>query len=98
MTNRRFSLLAAVALLAVLSMIPASAQGAKQAIEGSWIFYVTIDGAPPCQCIQIGRFHSDGTFDGPANDNFSSPALGEWARVGSDQYALTMVINTIDKD
>ena len=59
MINRRFSLLAAVAFLAVLSMIPASAQ-AKHPIEGAWIFYLTVDGAPPCQCIQIGRFHADG--------------------------------------
>jgi hypothetical protein len=73
-------------------------QAGYQDITGTWYFMVTIDGIPPCQCIQIDTFSSDGNVEGPANDRFSGDQRGRWVRTSHEQYSITFLQNSIDKD
>jgi hypothetical protein len=100
MTTRRTSLLAAFALLALFSTTSLWAQAtpAKDPLVGTWIVFVTIDGAPPCQCIAVETYKNDNTIEGPATDHFSGDIRGVWARTGNDTYAFTLGINNYNPD
>jgi len=89
------------ALLLPLASFPPAARAdnsATQKIAGTWTFFVTLTGGPPCQCIQIGRLHADGTYDGPANDRQSGDALGIWKQTGPNEMAFAIVQNNIGPD
>lgn len=91
--------LAAFALLVTSATPKAHADNSPaQKIAGTWTFFVTIPGGPPCQCIQIGRLNADGTFDGPANDRLSGNALGIWKQTGAQEVAFAIVQNNINPD
>jgi len=90
--------LAALILLAA-TFVPVYAQSfGSQDVVGTWTFFVKIDGAPPCQCIQVARFRADGTIDGPGNDHFSGSVLGEWKKTGFNTVAFAFVQNNINAD
>jgi hypothetical protein len=98
MTLRRTFLALAALLLTGFSAV-SSARENERGIPGNWVFYITIDGAPPCQCIQILNLAQDGEVQGPASDRFSGDVRGEWALRGSgDRYAMTLVQNVINPD
>ncbi len=52
--------MAALLLFTFVSVQGAHAQG-PFTTAGTWTFFVKINGAPPCQCIQLGNLKSDGT-------------------------------------
>ena len=73
--NKLFSIIAAL-LLSAVTLLPTAQAQTQGDITGTWTFFVTINGAPPCQCIQIARLRADGTLEGPANDHLSGAAVG----------------------
>src|SRR5690242_17705178 len=86
--RRRFpmkKLLTTVAALLLFTFV--SAQGAHAqspfTTAGTWTFFVKINGAPPCQCIQLGNLKPDGTIEVPANDNFTGNGFGLWKQIGN---------------
>jgi hypothetical protein len=94
-----YSSLAAVALLLTSTTPKAHAENSPaQKVAGTWTFFVTIPGGPPCQCIQIARLHPDGSFDGPANDRLSGEALGIWKQTGAQEITFALVQNNINPD
>ena len=97
--KKLFSTLAAL-LLMTTTLVPAghAQSGGPFQTVGTWTFFIKIDGAPPCQCIQLARFRTDGTIDGPANDHFSSASLGEWRQFGSGDVRFAFVQNAINPD
>ncbi|MEO8099101.1 MAG: hypothetical protein ABI811_15465 [Acidobacteriota bacterium] len=97
MTLRRTFILLTALLLSAFSSV-SSAKSNSRGIDGTWVFYITLDGAPPCQCIQIATLHEDGSVDGPANDHFSGEARGEWVPKDGDLNVMTLVLNTINPD
>jgi hypothetical protein len=92
-------MLAGLVLATATAVTPAPAQvySVDPAI-GTWTFYVSINGAPPCQCIQLSRFRADGTLDGPGNDQFSGQALGEWKRSTFRDISFAFVQNSFNPD
>ena len=78
-------LLTTVAALLLFTFV--SAQGAHAqgpfTTAGTWTFFVKINGAPPCQCIQLGNLKPDGTIEVPANDNFTGNGFGLWKQIGN---------------
>jgi len=100
---KKLFLTLAAGLLMLMAFQPsASAQSYQafgaQEILGTWTFFVTIDGAPTCQCIVIARLRADGTMDGPGNDQLSSAALGEWERTAYRQLKFALLQNNINPD
>ncbi len=90
-----FTLLAAVA---VSTGVPAALAQSRPTAAGTWYFNVSINGAPPCQCIQIASFYADGHIDGPGTDWFSGDIRGEWA-VGADgKIVFTLIENNYNPD
>lgn len=90
--------IAAALLLCTAAFLPtAQAQGTVD-ITGTWTFFVTINGAPPCQCIQIARLRADGTLDGAGNDRFSGTVFGTWKRTGANDARFAFVQNNINED
>ncbi len=98
----RRMLLAAAMLAMATTFAGATAQaqefGQDRGIVGTWYFFVTIAGAPPCQCIQIATIKSDGTLEGPASDNFSGEQRGVWARGNDGRYNFTVLQNNFNPD
>ncbi|MBY0505910.1 MAG: hypothetical protein K2X03_18480 [Bryobacteraceae bacterium] len=72
--------------------------GPDRALVGTWYLFITIDGAPPCQCIQIDTFRADGTLEGPASDRLSGEQRGVWARTADGRYTYTILQNNINAD
>ncbi len=71
----------------------------NNSIVGLWYFNITIEGIPPCQCIQIGTFHADGSMEGPTNDHLSGDQRGTWTARGSDgEFRFTILQNNINPD
>ena len=98
---RRILLAAAFALTATTFTAPfAQAQefGQDRGFVGTWYFFITIDGVPPCQCIQIDTIHADGTIEGPASDRLSGEQRGVWARTSDGRYTFTILQNNINAD
>lgn len=96
---RRYFWAAALMLLALLTAPAMMAQGnSPYNAEGTWIFHVHIDGAPPCECIQMLTFYSDGHLDGPGNDQFSGQVRGQWVRTGTGHAAMTFAQNNFNPD
>jgi hypothetical protein len=97
---KKMFLTAAAFLLAALSFQPtlAAQSFGNQDAVGTWTFFVTIAGAPPCQCIQLAQFYSDGSLIGPANDHFSGEGLGQWKKSGYNQVTFTILQNTFNPD
>ena len=67
-------------------------------ITGTWVLNLTIDGAPPCQCIEITTFRQDGRLEGPANDHFTGDARGVWAKASPAHVQFRVVQNNINPD
>lgn len=98
---RRILLTATLALMATAFTSPiAHAQefGQDRSFVGTWYFFITIAGAPPCQCIQIATIHADGTMEGPASDKQSGDQRGVWARQSDGRYTFTVLQNAINAD
>ncbi len=93
-------LLAATLAAAIFTAPLAQAQefGPDRALVGTWYLFITIDGAPPCQCIQIDTFRSDGTLEGPSSDHQSGEQRGVWARTADGRYTYTILQNNINAD
>jgi len=96
--KKLFSTIALLVVMAVMAA-PGSAQsfGDRDA-QGVWTFFVHIDGAPPCQCIQIGRFNADGTVDAPGADNFTGAGLGLWQKTGFNTVSFAILQNSFNQD
>jgi len=90
----------AALLLLTTPFLPVSHAQAfpTQDTVGTWTFFVTIAGAPPCQCIQLLRLRADGTLECPGNDHFSSTALGDWKKTGFRDVTFAFVQNSINAD
>jgi hypothetical protein len=89
---------AALALL-LTSFSPAMhAQSASSDVAGTWYFFLTLDGQPACQCIEITKFSPDGTLNGPANDHFSGDYIGIWTQTGFHAVSASLVQNNINPD
>jgi hypothetical protein len=97
---KKVFLTAAALLLAALSFQPkleAQSFGNQDAV-GTYIFYVTIAGAPPCQCIVLARLNQDGSLTTPGNDQFTGLGLGEWKKSGFNQVTFTFLQNSFNSD
>lgn len=90
---------AALALLftSVAPAVQAQTVG-SQDVVGTWYFFLTLDGQPPCQCVEITKFSPDGTLSGPANDHFSGDVAGIWNQPGYHSIAGSLVQNNINAD
>lgn len=97
MTLRRTFLALTALLLSAFSSVSVAKDNPKS-IEGNWIFYITVDGAPPCQCISLVTLGEDGSLEGPANDKFSGDARGEWAARSGNRFTMTIAQNVINPD
>ena len=95
--NKLFSIIAAL-LLSAVTLLPTAQAQTQGDITGTWTFFVTINGAPPCQCIQIARLRADGTLEGPANDHLSGAAVGIWKRTNPSDVKFAFVQNSINAD
>ena len=95
--NKLFSITAALLLFAAAFLPTAQAQSPGD-ITGTWTFFITLNGAPPCECIQIARLRADGTLDGPANDRLSGAAYGTWKRTSATDVKFAFVQNNINAD
>jgi hypothetical protein len=95
---RRYSLFVMVAALLVLGYSPMnSAEPAADGV-GTWVFHVSLQGASPCECIQIATFHADFSLEGPGNDQFTGQARGVWAKAGVNKVNFTFVENSFNRD
>ena len=92
--------LAMLATVATITSPIAQAQevGQERGLVGTWYLFITINGAPPCQCIQIDTFRADGTLEGPASDHLSGEQRGVWARTGEGRFTMTILQNNINPD
>ena len=84
-----------------MTMIMPSAQAESSSAQdaaGTWTFFVTINGAPPCQCIQMARFLTNGGLDAPGNDHFTGQGLGEWKKTGSREVTFVIMQNNLGPD
>lgn len=97
--KRAFSL-GTAGLLLIASLAPSvHAQTSNaDAASGIWTFFIKLDGAPPCQCVQIAHLRPDGTIDGPANDHFTGAGLGAWRRTGDRTISIVIAQNNINQD
>jgi hypothetical protein len=86
-------------LVSAFLAVPSHAQsfGAQDGV-GTWTFFVHIDGAPPCQCIQIARFNADGSVIAPANDHFTGAGVGEWQKTGFNTISFAILQNNINAE
>ena len=97
--KRNRSLIATLALLLTAFAGLSHAQSfSSHDSEGIWTFFVTFSGAPPCQCIELGTLHSDGTYAGPGNDHFSGPVLGLWKQTGFREITFSLLENNFNQD
>jgi hypothetical protein len=91
--------LATLALLTTSFTPSATAQTLGPAdAGGTWYFFVALDGQPPCQCVEITRFNTNGTITDAANDHFSGPFWGIWTQTAYHQISVTGVQNNINAD
>ena len=70
----------------------------SQDTVGTWTFFIKLADGPPCQCVQIGRLHADGTFDGPANDHQAGEAVGMWQQTGLREVTFAILQSSIKPD
>jgi hypothetical protein len=96
--KKLFLTLAATLLMTTLAPAGLSQGFNSQDAIGTWTYFITVAGAPPCQCIQLARLRADGTADGPANDRFSGAMLGEWKKTGFREVTFTFLQNNINAD
>jgi len=93
-------LLTTMAALLLFTFV--SAQGAHAqspfTTAGTWTFFVKINGAPPCQCIQLGNLKPDGTIEVPANDNFTGNGFGLWKQIGNGDVKVVFLQNAMNDD
>jgi hypothetical protein len=89
--------MAALLLFTFVSAHGAYAQGPFTTV-GTWTFFVKINGAPPCQCIQLGNLKADGTIDAPGNDNFTGNGFGLWKQVGNGDVKFVITQNAMNDD
>jgi hypothetical protein len=87
----------AALVLSTPAVLPAQTFNTQDAV-GTWSFFVTINGAPPCQCIQIGRMNADGTIDAPGNDQFTGQGFGQWKKTGYRDISFTILQNAFNPD
>ena len=95
--KKQLTTLAALLLFTLVSANVGHAQGPFTTV-GTWTFFVKINGAPPCQCIQIAQLRADGTIEAPANDHFTGAGLGQWRQVGQGDVHFVILENAINED
>src|SRR5215831_6062496 len=96
--KKLFTTMAAALLFTLAGSSGLHAQGSAFTTTGTWTFFVKIDGAPPCQCIQIANLKADGSIDAPANDHFTGAGLGRWNQIGSGDVKFVILQNNINDD
>jgi len=96
--KKLFTTMAAALLFTLSGATALHAQGSPFTTTGAWTFFVKIDGAPPCQCIQIANLKADGSIDAPANDHFTGAGLGRWNQIGSGDVKFVILQNAINED
>lgn len=97
MTRRSLYVVFMTALLLLGRSSLRSATAPSGAI-GTWIFHVTVEGAPSCECTQILTLHPDSTLDGPGNDQFTGQARGLWSMTGANKLGFILVQNSFKHD
>jgi hypothetical protein len=95
---RRYSVPLMVAALLVVGYSALNSAEPAADVVGTWVFHVSIQGASPCECVQIATFHADSSLEGPGNDQFTGQARGVWAKAGANKVNFTFVENSFNHD
>jgi hypothetical protein len=67
-------------------------------VVGTWVFHVAVNGASPCECIQILTLHPDFNLEGLGNDQFIGQARGIWSKTNANKVRFVLVQNSFNHD